>query len=202
MATVVRWDPWRELAGVERRFDELFGRGRAGARTAGSTAWAPALDVHQDGDTMVIRAEVPGVAPDDVDVTIDDNVLTISGQREDDRTVEEGQWIRRERVSGQFRRSISLPPGVDPNKVKATADNGVVEIRVPRPSRNEPHRVELSGGGNGKQQVDVGSSAMNASSEERQATSEERSGTGQRSRATASSSTSRGKKTTKATRTR
>ena len=147
---IVRWDPWRELAGFERQFDELFGRGRAGSREQGTSTWVPALDVHQDGDTMVIGAEIAGVDLDNVDITINDDVLTISGKREDDRKVEEGSWIRRERVSGQFRRSISLPPGVDPAKVKASAKNGVIEIRVPRPSKTEPHRVQLSSGGGQK----------------------------------------------------
>jgi HSP20 family protein len=147
---IVRWDPWRELAGFERQFDELFGRGRAGSRGQGTSTWVPALDVHQEGDTMVVRAEIAGVDPDNVDITIDDDVLTISGKREDDRKVEEGQWIRRERVSGQFRRSISLPPGVDPSKVKANAQNGVIEVRVPRPTQKEPHRVQLSSGNGGK----------------------------------------------------
>jgi len=151
---IVRWDPWRELAGIERQFDEMFGRAQTGSRGQGSGTWVPALDVHQDGDTMVINAEIAGVDPGNVEITIDDDVLTVSGRREDDRKVEEGQWIRRERVTGQFRRSISLPPGVDPAKVKANATNGVIEIRVPRPTKTEPHRVQL-GSGNGGQRTEI-----------------------------------------------
>ena len=161
---IVRWDPWRELAGIERQFDEMFGRGRSGSRGQGTGTWVPALDVHQDGDTMVICAEIAGVDPENVDVTIDDDVLTVSGKREDDRKVEEGQWIRRERFTGQFRRSISLPPGVDPNKVKANAKNGVIEIRVPRPTKTEPHRVQLgSGNGSKRTEIDVESSSSKTS---------------------------------------
>lgn len=164
---IVRWDPWKELAGFERQFDELFGRmGRT--RGAAGNAWAPALDVHQEGDTMVICADVAGVDPGQIDITVDDNVLTISGQREDDRKVEEGQWIRRERMTGQFRRSISLPPGVDPNQVKAEAKNGVIEVRVPRPQRNQPHRVQLTGtqgSGNATQAIEVNSSESESESE-------------------------------------
>jgi HSP20 family protein len=154
---IVRWDPWKELAGFERQFDELFGR--MGRTRSSSSAWAPAVDVHQEGDTMVICADVAGVDPGDIDITVDDDVLTISGRREDDRTVEEGQWIRRERMSGQFRRSVSLPPGVDPNQVKAEAKNGVIEVRVPRPQRSEPYHVPLGGGdGNTGKTIDVNSS--------------------------------------------
>ena len=165
---IVRWDPWRELAGLERQFDELLGRGRAGSRGQGGGTWVPALDVHQDGDTMVIRAEVAGVDPEKVEITVDDDVLTVSGKREEDRKVEDGQWIRRERFTGQFRRSISLPPGVDPGKVKANATNGVIEIRVPRPSPSEPHRVQLSpGNGRKSTEIDVesGSTSGNGGSQ-------------------------------------
>ena len=155
---VVRWDPWKELAGIERQFDELFARsGRPGQQRLG---WAPAVDVHHEGDTMVIEAEIPGVSPDDVEVTFDDDVLTISGHREEARSVNEGQWVRRERMTGQFRRSISLPPGVDPNQISAKASNGVIELHIPRPRKTAPHRVQLEGGGGGQQAkpIDVTSS--------------------------------------------
>ena len=95
---IVRWDPWKELAGFERQFDELFGRmGRT--RSAGGNPWAPALDVHQEGDTMVICADVAGVDPGKIDITVDDNVLTISGQRaigaeqERARILSWGKWV-------------------------------------------------------------------------------------------------------------
>src|SRR5689334_18823167 len=104
---VVRWDPWKELAGIERQFEELVGRFGSPARS-GERTWAPSVDVHQDGETLVVRAEVAGVDPGDIEITVDDDVLTIAGKREQDRSVEEGQWIRRERMSGAFRRSISL----------------------------------------------------------------------------------------------
>jgi HSP20 family protein len=205
---IVRWDPWKELAGFERQFDELFGRmGRT--RSAGSNAWAPALDVHQEGDTMVICADVAGVDPGKIDITVDDNVLTISGQREEDRKVEEGQWIRRERMTGQFRRSVSLPPGVDPDQVKAEAKNGVIEVRVPRPRRNEPHRVQLTGAqgkGNASQAIDVNSSETGSGSGSGSRSDSEAAGGSPTSRAskTTSKSTSRGstRKATKSSRAR
>jgi HSP20 family protein len=189
---IVRWDPWKELAGFERQFDELFGRvGRT--RSPGNT-WAPALDVHQEGDTMVICADVAGVDPGDIEITVDDDVLTISGRREEDRKVEEGQWIRRERMTGQFRRSVSLPPGVDPNQVKAEAKNGVIEVRVPRPQRSEPHRVQLEGGdsGNASEPIDVSSSESEA----------ENTASGRASKSTSKSTSRSTRKTSKASRSR
>lgn len=95
---------------------------------------------------MVICAEVAGIDPEQVDISVEDDVLTISGSREDHNEVEEGQWIRRERYSGQFRRSVSLPPGVDPEQIQASARNGLIEIRVPRPTQVGAHRVPLRGG--------------------------------------------------------
>lgn len=146
---IVRWDPWRDLAAFERQLDQMMGRmgGGAGSGSREQRAWSPSLDVHQEGETMVICAEVAGIDPDQIDISVEDDVLTISGSREDHNEVEEGQWIRRERYSGQFRRSVSLPPGVDPEQIQASARNGLIEIRVPRPTQVGAHRVPLRGGG-------------------------------------------------------
>jgi len=170
---IVRWDPWRDLAAFERQLDQMMGRlggGSTGNRE--QRAWSPSLDVHQEGDTMVICAEVAGIDPEQVDISVEDDVLTISGSREDHNEVEEGQWIRRERYSGQFRRSVSLPPGVDPEQIQASARNGLIEIRVPRPAQVGAHRVPLrgagasggSGGGNGggAQSIDVTSTGTSS----------------------------------------
>ncbi len=177
---IVRWDPWWDLAAFERQLDQMMGRLGGGTGGREQRAWTPSLDVHQEGDTMVICAEVAGIDPDQVDISVEDDVLTISGSREDHDEVEEGQWIRRERHWGQFRRSVSLPPGVDPEQIQAAARNGLIEVRVPRPAPVGAHRVPLRGGGTagnggdrtanggGSQSIDVTSnaSANSASSDE------------------------------------
>lgn len=182
---IVRWDPWRDLAAFERQLDQMMGRLGGGTGSGGQEqrAWTPSLDVHQEGDTMVICAEVAGIDPDQVDISVEDDVLTISGSREDHNEVEEGQWIRRERHWGQFRRSVSLPPGVDPEQIQASARYGLIEVRVPRPAQVGAHRVPLrgaataNGGGTanggstadgGAQTIDVNSNAgaNSASSDE------------------------------------
>ena len=156
---LVRWDPWRDIAALERQFDERFGRGsRSGMRAR--ERWMPMLDVHQDDDDLVIDAELAGVDPKDVEITIENSVLRIAGTREDDSKVEEGNWIRRERFSGRFERQVSLPQGVDPDAVTASAKNGIIEIRVPYPGTPEPHRVELQTRGDqseGTRAIDVSS---------------------------------------------
>ena len=157
---LVRWDPWRDIAALERQFDERFGRGsRSGMRTR--EKWMPMLDVRQDGDDLVIDAELAGVDPKDVEITIENSVLRIAGTREEESKVDEGNWIRRERFSGRFERQVSLPQGVDPDAVSASARNGIIEIRVPYPGAPEPHRVQLQIGGDqngGTQAIDVSSS--------------------------------------------
>lgn len=146
---IVRWDPWRDLAAFERQLDQMMGRlgGGTGSGSREQRAWSPSLDVHQEGDTMVICAEVAGLDPEQVDISVEDDVLTISGSREDHDEVEAGQWIRRERYSGQFHRSVSLPPGVDPEQIQASARHGLIEIRVPRPAPVGARRVPLQTGG-------------------------------------------------------
>ena len=125
---LVRWDPWRDIAALERQFDERFGRGsRSGMR---AREWMPMLDVHQDGDDLVIEAELAGVDPKDVEITIENSVLRIAGTREENSKVEDGNWIRRERFSGRFERQVSLPQGIDPDAVTASAKNGIIEIRA------------------------------------------------------------------------
>ena len=157
---LVRWDPWRDIAALERQLDERFGRGsRSGVRAR--EKWMPMLDVHQDGNDLVIEAELAGVDPKDVEITIENSVLRIAGTREEDSKVEDGNWIRRERFSGRFERQVSLPQGIDPDAVTASAKNGVIEVRVPYSGAPEPHRVQLQTGGDqteGAQAIDVSSS--------------------------------------------
>jgi len=157
---LVRWDPWRDIAALERQFDERFGRGsRSGMRAR--EKWMPMFDVHQDGDDLVIEAELAGVDPKDVEITIENSVLRIAGSREENSKVEDGNWIRRERFSGRFERQVSLPQGIDPDAVTASAKNGIIEIRVPYSGAPEPHRVQLQTGGDqtaGAQAIDVSSS--------------------------------------------
>lgn len=148
----IRWDPWQELATFERQLDQWLGRHNAGAggdAEGGGAGWAPAVDVHQEGDTMVICADAAGVDPSEVDVSIEDDTLTISGSRSDHREVTGGQWIRRERQSGRFSRSIRLPSGVDPARIEATAANGVIRVRVPLSSPTTSHRVPVRTGAGG-----------------------------------------------------
>jgi HSP20 family protein len=134
---------------VDRLFNETFGglsRGR-GRQGGGQFAqWAPAVDVlTKDGD-LVIRAELPGLKQEDVDITLQNGVLTISGEHKADQEEERGNYHVRERRYGSFRRSMTLPEGTDESKIHARFEDGVLEVRVEGAAIEQaPKRIEIEG---------------------------------------------------------
>jgi HSP20 family protein len=138
---------------MNRMFDEVFGDvGRRSGRQQGDapTQWAPALDVLQEDGDIVVRAELPGVKPDDVDITLHNGVLTISGERKAEEQREGSGYYVRERRFGSFRRSMTLPQGVDESSISARFDGGVLEIRVSGAAAvQEPKRIQVEAGDGG-----------------------------------------------------
>jgi HSP20 family protein len=134
---------------MNRMFDEVFGglARRGGQQGEDQTQWAPALDVLQEDGDIVVRAELPGVKLEDVDITLQNGVLTISGERRaEDRREGSGYYVR-ERRFGSFRRSMTLPQGVDESKISARFDGGVLEVRVSGAAAvQEPRRIQIEGG--------------------------------------------------------
>jgi len=136
---VVRWDPWAELDQLQRDVSELFNRRIQPARTG-----RPAMDALRTDEGTVIRMDVPGFSPDEVQVSINEGVLTVSGTRSSESETEEGSWIRRERSSSSFERSVVLPKGIDIDAIKANVDNGVLEIKVPHPVEQQPRQINVT----------------------------------------------------------
>ncbi len=141
------FDPLSEM---NRMFDDVFGglARRAGnqQRAQQLTEWAPAIDVVSKEGDLVIRAELPGVNQEDVDITLQDNVLTISGERKAEREEERGGYFVRERRYGSFSRSLALPEGLDESKVHARYENGVLEVTVEGAAAvREPKRIQIEG---------------------------------------------------------
>jgi HSP20 family protein len=148
---LVRWAPVRELdtlqAEMNRVFDGFFGSQSGGDR---ARRWLPAMDLVETKDHLVLRVDLPGMSEDDVSIEIKDGVLTVSGERQTERSGEEEGYYRFERAFGSFARSLSLPEGIDPDKVSAEFDRGVLEVRIPKPEESKPHRVSIASDVNGK----------------------------------------------------
>lgn len=115
--------PFSEL---DERVDNALDRWFSGPR-----GWLPAIDIVRRDGELVIRADVPGMEPDDVKIEVDDGLLTISGEREESDEEEDGKYLRRERRYGPFSRSMTLPAGVDPSKIEAKVKHGVAEVAIP-----------------------------------------------------------------------
>ena len=132
---------------MNRMIDEMFGglsRRSGGHQGDDPTRWAPVLDVLQEDGDIVVRAELPGVKQEDVDITLHDGVLTISGERKAEQRREGSSYYVRERRYGSFRRSMTLPQGVDESKISARFDGGVLEVRVSGAAAvQEPRRIQI-----------------------------------------------------------
>jgi HSP20 family protein len=143
---MVRWEPLRELTSLQSEMNRLFGS-YFDAPAAGSDTryrWMPAMDLIETQDAFVLRADLPGLGQDDVEIEFQDNVLTLSGERKADREGNGEGYYRIERATGSFSRSLTLPEGVNPEAVQATFDRGVLEVKIPKPESRKPHRVQIA----------------------------------------------------------
>ena len=143
---IVRWDPAREVDSLQsemnRLFDTFFGGGPANGTLR---RWVPPMDLVETDDHLVLRADLPGLDSDDVDIEVKDGVLTISGERKAEHEEKTDGYYRVERAFGGFSRSMTLPEHVDPDRIGASFDKGVLEVRIPKPEERKPHRVEIGG---------------------------------------------------------
>ena len=145
---LIRWEPIGELNTLQNEMNRLFntffdqpaptGRGGAPGRR-----WIPAMDLVETGDHYVLRADLPGLSDEDVNVELQDNMLTISGERKPEHESQQEGYYRLERAFGAFSRSLTLPDGVDPGAVQAHFDRGVLEIRIPKPEQKMPRHVQI-----------------------------------------------------------
>lgn len=138
-----RWDPFRELQNLDSNLPRLTGRGYGDNGGEARANWAPPLDIYETPEAYRVVAELPGFGPDDVDVTVNENLLTIKGERKFYDEVSEQSFHRIERRFGQFQRLVSLPSEVDADKVEATFDKGVLTVGIPKAEKAKPKRVEI-----------------------------------------------------------
>ncbi len=155
MATMMRWDPFQDLRSAQDEMAQMspmlahalgLHARQQGNDRAMTTAWAPALDISERKDAYVVTVEVPGVNPDDLDITMEDGLLTIQGERQFTSDSSEQQFHRVERRYGAFRRSITLPAHVMTEGIQALVDNGVLQILVPKMEEATPKRIQIRPG--------------------------------------------------------
>lgn len=141
MATgLTRWRPFAELEDLRGRIDRMF----TDMENGEARRWNLALDVIERDDKYVLRANIPGIKPDEVKIEVEDDVLTVSGEHEESEEERKGNYVRRERRYGSFSRSVTLPKGVTADEVEARIQDGVVEVSIPKPQKEEREAVTIT----------------------------------------------------------
>ena len=151
MATIARFDPFRDLAVLHDRVNRLFGDAY-GAREEGAFSnWVPAVDIFEnENKELVLKAELPDIRKEDVSVTVENNTLTLSGERKFDGEVKKEHYHRLERSYGSFTRSFTMPRTVDPAGISADFKDGVLEIKVPKREESKPRQIKIGENGEPK----------------------------------------------------
>lgn len=154
----IRWEPVRELNTIQnemnRLFNNFFDSPTPSSGGGNLRRWIPAMDLVETGEAFVLRADLPGLSQADVNIELEDNVLTISGDRKAEHEEHKKGYYRVERAWGLFSRSLTLPEGVDAEAVHASFDRGVLEVRVPKPEARTPRKVTISVGGEQPQTIE------------------------------------------------
>lgn len=142
---MIRYQPWRSLSDLHQEVNRLFESPLARAAEDETTAcdWVPSVDVREEDDRFVLHADLPGIDPKDIEITMEHGVLTIRGERKTEATTTDKGYRRVERATGQFYRRFTLPDTVDSEGVKAVGSNGVLEITIPKQARVHPRRIEV-----------------------------------------------------------
>ena len=164
---LIRWEPVTEINTIQNEMNRLFntffdpadvqpGRANGTARR-----WLPAMDLVETADHYVLRADLPGLSDEDVNVQLEDNVLTISGERKSEHQDRRAGYHRLERAFGSFSRSLTLPDGIDPSGIQANFDRGVLEISIPKPEQKKPRTVQINLTSSDTSTIDAGESYTN-----------------------------------------
>lgn len=145
MATLQRWDPFKDLMDIHSGLNQLFSRAYAGDASdqIRGADWSPVLDVYESVDRFVVTIELPGLRPDQVDISVEDGRLTISGERKFYEAVNQDSFHRVERRFGGFSRTLSLPTTADPDRIEAAFENGLLTITVPKREEAKPRKITV-----------------------------------------------------------
>ena len=146
--TLIKWHPVTslssEFANMQREIDRMFGSLQGGVLDNGdNAAWLPAVDIVENDGAYVVRAELPGVNKDDVKITVENDILTIKGEKKNEKESKENQFTRIERSYGSFQRSFTLPSSVESGKIEASFENGILTVTVPKAEEVKPKQIEV-----------------------------------------------------------
>ncbi len=145
--TIVRWDPFRDVATLQDRinrlFSESFGQTRDLEDDMKACSWRPAVDIYEAENEIVLRAELPGIRKEDVAVEVKDNLLTLRGERFPDTEISDEMYYRREICFGTFERSFTLREIIKPEHIKAAFKDGVLKVRIPKPDVEVPKQITV-----------------------------------------------------------
>jgi HSP20 family protein len=146
--SIVRFEPFKDLISMQdkmnRLFEDSFLRSMDGEEVVAQGTWSPVVDIYEKKDSIVLKAEVPGLEKDDISVVVEENVLTIKGEKKQENDVEKDRLHRVERTYGSFERSFTLPKTVDQEKLEAEYRNGVLVITLPKVPEAKPKQIEVS----------------------------------------------------------
>jgi HSP20 family protein len=146
---LTRYDPWKELQWTRNDLSRLFGdrflsdQGDGDHSNVVTSSWTPEVDIKEEDERFVIRADVPGVAPEEIELTMDNGVLTIRGERKEEHKDEGEGYCRVERMQGTFYRRFSLPDTAQADGITAKGDNGVLEVVIPKQPKAQPKRIKV-----------------------------------------------------------
>jgi HSP20 family protein len=144
MNSITRWDPFRNLSTLQEQVNRLFDTSfKTNADNSTLTSWAPAVDIYETENELVIKADLPDVAEKDIDVCVENNMLTIRGERKFEESVKEDNYLRVERAYGSFSRSFSLPNTVNTEAIQARYNNGVLKVELPKRAESKPKQVKI-----------------------------------------------------------
>lgn len=142
MTNLTRWDPFREMLSMRDMFDRVLDRSLTTPSTWAQD-WGLALDVLENGDEFLVKASVPGIKPDDIEITYDNRTLTIKGEIQEETETEDERYHLRERRFGRFSRSITLPTPIEAENIEASYDAGVLTLHLPKAEEAKPRRITV-----------------------------------------------------------
>ncbi|MFL6468401.1 MAG: Hsp20/alpha crystallin family protein [Pyrinomonadaceae bacterium] len=164
---LITYDPFREMRSLQDEVNRLFSSSfnRGGNNEIMRGAWSPSVDILENKDNIVLEAELPGMSPDDVHISVENNVLTIQGERKFEKKEDEDNFHRLERSYGSFTRSFTLPPTVSSDNVNAEFENGILRLTLAKREEAKPRRIEIRPGTSGHaRQIDTTATDVKAQS--------------------------------------